>query len=390
MSHFDKVVDRRGTNCFKWDTVEDGVYSFTIADSDYEVPKEVKAALLKRVEHGIFGYTIVPDSYYEAVINWCKRRYGFSIKQDDIIIMNKVLESIALLINLYTKEGDKIVINPPVYPPFFSLTEGNNRELALNHLINDNEYYSLDFEDLENKFKEGAKMYILCNPHNPVGKIYSKAEIEKIVKLCNKYDVFLVSDEIHSDLIIYGHKFTSVGKYFDLHDKMAICISPSKTFNIAGLKIANLVIKNEEIKANVRKHLDCYKIGGASLLSLLACEVAYNECEYWVVEQQKHLYKNYELARNYLNKEVPHLKFASPESTYLLWINLQYLNKTSAQIIEDLKKYKLAVNSGCDYCDNYDGYIRFNLACPESVLKEGLKRLVKYLKDQEKNKTNRL
>lgn len=384
MSHFDKVVDRRGTNCFKWDTVEDGVYSFTIADSDYEVPKEVKAALLKRVEHGIFGYTIVPDSYYEAVINWCKKRYGFSIKQDDIIIMNKVLESIALLINLYTKEGDKIVINPPVYPPFFSLTEGNNRELALNHLINDNEHYSLDFEDLENKFKEGAKMYILCNPHNPVGKIYSKAEIEKIVKLCNKYDVFLVSDEIHSDLIIYGHKFTSVGKYFDLHDKMAICISPSKTFNIAGLKIANLVIKNEEIKANVRKHLDCYKIGGASLLSLLACEVAYNECEYWVVEQQKHLYKNYELARNYLNKEVPHLKFASPESTYLLWINLQYLNKTSAQIIEDLKKYKLAVNSGCDYCDNYDGYIRFNLACPESVLKEGLKRLVKYLKDQEK------
>jgi len=384
MSHFDKVVDRRGTSCFKWDTVEEGVYSFTIADSDYEVPKEVKEALLKRVEHGIFGYTVVPNSYYEAVINWCMKRYGFNIEKDDIIIMNKVLESISLLINLYTKEGDKIVINPPVYPPFFALTEGNKRVLSSNHLINDNEHYSLDLEDLENKFKEGAKMYILCNPHNPVGKIYTKEEIEAIVRLCNKYDVFLVSDEIHSDLIIYGHEFTSVGKFFHLHDKIAVCISPSKTFNIAGLRIANLVLKNEEIKANVRKHLDRYKIGGASLLSLLACETAYNKCEYWVIEQQKHLYKNYEFAREYLNKEVPYLKFANPHSTYLLWINLQYLNKTSEQIIKELKEYKLAVNSGCDYCKDYDGYIRFNLACPQSILKEGLERLVKYLKDQEK------
>ena len=195
MSHFDKIVDRKGTSCFKWDTVEEGVYSFTIADSDYEVPKEVKEALLKRVEHGIFGYTVVPNSYYEAVINWCMKRYGFSIEKDDIIIMNKVLESISLLINLYTEEGDKIVINPPVYPPFFALTEGNKRVLSSNHLINDNEHYSLDLEDLENKFKEGAKMYILCNPHNPVGKIYTKEEIEAIVRLCNKYDVFLVSDE---------------------------------------------------------------------------------------------------------------------------------------------------------------------------------------------------
>lgn len=383
MYSFDKKVNRINTNSIKWDLQshqygKDNLLPFGIADSDYESPKEVTKALLDRIKQGVFGYTFVSEEYRETVCKWHKRRYKYDISKDMIITVPKVLNGIATAIRQFTAENDDIIISPPVYPPFSNLIINNNRNLVPNRLINKDEVYTIDFNDLETHFKNGAKMYILCNPHNPVGRVFNKAEISKIINLCIKYDVFLVSDEIHCDLILEGHEFYSVGNFFGVYDKIIVCTAPSKTFNMAGLRCANIIIKNEKIRDEFLGYIENHSLKGANLLALTAAEAAY-KCDYWVDAQSKHLLNNFNYAKDYLNKYAPRVKFANPEATYLMWLNFQFLGLKSVELIKELADFGIALNSGCDYCNDYDGYLRMNIACPIDQLKEGLKRIVNYL-----------
>ncbi|MDD2258865.1 MAG: PatB family C-S lyase [Bacilli bacterium] len=383
MYSFDKKVNRINTNSIKWDLQshqygKDNLLPFGIADSDYESPKEVTKALLDRIKQGVFGYTFVSEEYRETVCKWHKRRYKYDISKDMIITVPKVLNGIATAIRQFTAENDDIIISPPVYPPFSNLIINNNRNLVPNRLINKDEVYTIDFNDLETHFKNGAKMYILCNPHNPVGRVFNKAEISKIINLCIKYDVFLVSDEIHCDLILEGHEFYSVGNFFGVYDKIIVCTAPSKTFNMAGLRCANIIIKNEKIRDEFLGYIENHSLKGANLLALTAAEAAY-KCDYWVDAQSKHLLNNFNYAKDYLNKYAPRVKFANPEATYLIWLNFQFLGLKSVELIKELADFGIALNSGCDYCNDYDGYLRMNIACPIDQLKEGLKRIVNYL-----------
>lgn len=383
MYSFDKKVNRINTNSIKWDLQshqygKDNLLPFGIADSDYESPKEVTKALLDRIKQGVFGYTFVSEEYRETVCKWHKRRYKYDISKDMIITVPKVLNGIATAIRQFTAENDDIIISPPVYPPFSNLIINNNRNLVPNRLINKDEVYTIDFNDLETHFKNGAKMYILCNPHNPVGRVFNKAEISKIINLCIKYDVFLVSDEIHCDLILEGHEFYSVGNFFGVYDKIIVCTAPSKTFNMAGLRCANIIIKNEKIRDEFLGYIENHSLKGANLLALTAAEAAY-KCDYWVDAQSKHLLNNFNYAKDYLNKHAPRVKFANPEATYLIWLNFQFLGLKSVELIKELADFGIALNSGCDYCNDYDGYLRMNIACPIDQLKEGLKRIVNYL-----------
>ncbi|MFA7507203.1 MAG: aminotransferase class I/II-fold pyridoxal phosphate-dependent enzyme, partial [Bacilli bacterium] len=316
MYSFDKKVNRINTNSIKWDLQshqygKDNLLPFGIADSDYESPKEVTKALLDRIKQGVFGYTFVSEEYRETVCKWHKRRYKYDISKDMIITVPKVLNGIATAIRQFTAENDDIIISPPVYPPFSNLIINNNRNLVPNRLINKDEVYTIDFNDLETHFKNGAKMYILCNPHNPVGRVFNKAEISKIINLCIKYDVFLVSDEIHCDLILEGHEFYSVGNFFGVYDKIIVCTAPSKTFNMAGLRCANIIIKNEKIRDEFLGYIENHSLKGANLLALTAAEAAY-KCDYWVDAQSKHLLNNFNYAKDYLNKYAPRVKFANP------------------------------------------------------------------------------
>lgn len=383
MYSFDKKVNRINTNSIKWDLQshqygKDNLLPFGIADSDYESPKEVTKALLDRIKQGVFGYTFVSEEYRETVCKWHKRRYKYDISKDMIITVPKVLNGIATAIRQFTAENDDIIISPPVYPPFSNLIINNNRNLVPNRLINKDEVYTIDFNDLETHFKNGAKMYILCNPHNPVGRVFNKAEISKIINLCIKYDVFLVSDEIHCDLILEGHEFYSVGNFFGVYDKIIVCTAPSKTFNMAGLRCANIIIKNEKIRDEFLGYIENHSLKGANLLALTAAEAAY-KCDYWVDAQSKHLLNNFNYAKDYLNKYAPRVKFANPEATYLIWLNFQFLGLKSVELIKELADFGITLNSGCDYCNDYDGYLRMNIACPIDQLKEGLKRIVNYL-----------
>ena len=383
MYSFDKKVNRINTNSIKWDLQshqygKDNLLPFGIADSDYESPKEVTKALLDRIKQGVFGYTFVSEEYRETVCKWHKRRYKYDISKDMIITVPKVLNGIATAIRQFTAENDDIIISPPVYPPFSNLIINNNRNLVPNRLINKDEVYTIDFNDLETHFKNGAKMYILCNPHNPVGRVFNKAEISKIINLCIKYDVFLVSDEIHCDLILEGHEFYSVGNFFGVYDKIIVCTAPSKTFNMAGLRCANIIIKNEKIRDEFLGYIENHSLKGANLLALTAAEAAY-KCDYWVDAQSKHLLNNFNYAKDYLNKYAPRVKFANLEATYLIWLNFQFLGLKSVELIKELADFGIALNSGCDYCNDYDGYLRMNIACPIDQLKEGLKRIVNYL-----------
>lgn len=387
MDIFEKKVNRINTNSVKWDLQthqygKDNLLPFGIADSDYKCPKEVTEALIKRVEQGIFGYTFVSEQYRETVCKWHKRRYRYDISKEMIITVPKVLNGIATAVRQFTNENDDIIISPPVYPPFSNLIIKNKRNLIPNRLTNVNEVYTIDYKNLEEHFRKGAKMYILCNPHNPVGRVFKKEEIKKIVELCKKYDVFLVSDEIHCDLILEGYEFYSVGNFFDDYEKIIICTAPSKTFNMAGLRCSNIIIKNEKIRDDFLGYIENHSLKGANLLALTAAEAAY-KCDYWVDAQRKHLLKNFNFAETYFNKYAPQVTFAKPEGTYLLWLNLQFLGLTSVELIKELADFGIALNSGCDYCNDYDGYLRMNIACPTAQLEEGLKRIVTYLNSKE-------
>lgn len=384
MNQFNKSINRLNTSSTKWDSIKirtkkENILPFWVADSDYMTAKPIMEALTSRIKNGAFGYTYVDQEYLEIVKDWVGRRYQYQIEKDWIVTTPGVVTALFFAVGALTTPEAKIIVQSPVYNPFYSVITNNNRRIRENKLIPTGNTYEMDFINLEVLLKEGVEMMILCNPHNPVGRVWKEEEILKVVQLCKQYNCLLVSDEIHCDLVFKEYPFTSIGKYFDYYDNMVICTAPSKTFNIAGLMTSNVIIKNVALREKLKRELSIRSLGEPNLLGLEACKAAYTQCDDWLEAQVEHIKKNASLVYRYFKKVIPEAKIAKLEGTYLMWIDMRFMHLSSEILVKKLIDYGIYVNSGVMYGADYDGFIRFNIACPKEQLQKGLEIIGKFV-----------
>ena len=379
-----KTLNRRNSNSAKWESVKDKMPAndylvFSVADSDYETAPEIKAALKARVEHGAFGYTMLDDDYYQIVQSWYQRRYQLNIKKNWIITAPKVLTALSIIIDGLSSKKAAIVIQTPVYNVFFPAIKQNGRKVVENKLTQKNGHYTMDIKDLEKHFKAGAEMLLLCSPHNPVGRIYTTDELARIVALCKQYGVTLVSDEIHADLVMPNHQFVSLGKFFNDYDNIILVSAPSKTFNLAGLQSANIVVPNNENRKKLKAYMRKRFLYAPNVLAIEAIKTAYTLCDDWVDAQNMHIYQNYQILQSFLNQYNPAITLTSLEGTYLAWIDFSCYQMKSDALNDHFMKFNVALASGINYGLHCDGYLRMNLACSKAQLEDGLRSLKKAL-----------
>lgn len=381
------TLDRSNTAAAKWEMAKkrlgrDDILVFGVADSDYEAPKEVKAALQERAQHGAHGYTMADEAYYDAVRDFTERRYGLAVAKDWILPAPKVLTALAVMIRAFTEKGAKILIQTPVYNNFPPLAEANDRILVKNSLPRRNGRFVMDFADLEEKFSQGVEAMVLCNPHNPVGRVWQKEELSRLVTLCKKHGVYLLSDEIHADIIMKGHRFTSAGAFFDVCERIAVVTAPSKTFNIAGLHSANIIIKDESLRKKTKKALRSLFLGAPNLLAMEALKAAYSRCDYWVDAQNDHVGKNYETLCAAFRSWNENVYVAPLEGTYLAWVDVSAFGLTGEAAAERLAETGVVVADGGVYGEEGKDYLRINLACSKEQLEAGLVRMEKVFGDR--------
>lgn len=375
--NFDEIVQRRGTNSYKWDSADDAdVLPMWVADMDFRTAPAIIEALQQRVAHGIFGYTRVPDAYYEAVINWFGRRHNWNIQKDWMIYTSGVVPAISAVIKALTQPGDKVLVQTPVYNCFFSSIRNNGCEIVSNPLVYKENTYVIDYEDLERKVAdEKVKILLLCNPHNPAGRVWSKEELTRIGEICIRHGVWVVSDEIHCELVYTGYTYTpfaSISKEF-LHHSVT-CISPSKSFNIAGLQIANIVSTDEEVRRQIDKAININEVCDVNPFGVIATIAAYNEGEEWLLQLLDYLKGNYECMKTFCEVSLPNFPITRLEGTYLVWMDCRSLPYPSEELEEKLvKEEKLWLNAGTMYGAEGEGFMRWNIACPRAVLLKGLK-----------------
>lgn len=380
---FDQLVNRHDTNSYKWDSLNmENVIPLWVADMDFKTAPCIIEALKKRVEHGIFGYTKVPDSYYKATTDWFQRRHNWEIHSSDIIYTSGVVPAISAIIKALTQPGDKVIIQTPVYNCFFSSIRNNDCIASENELIyRDNTYY-IDFEDLERRASDpDAKVLLLCNPHNPSGRVWNYHELMQIYEICKKHDVVVVSDEIHCELVYPPFVYIP---FCSLSDEVAsrsvACVSPSKSFNIAGLQIANIVCRDEEMRKKIDKAININEVCDVNPFGVLATIAAYNEGEPWLTELIDYLQRNYEYLVTFFNNYLPDFPVIKLEGTYLVWVDCRHLGISSEELEEKLiREGEVWLNPGSMYGTAGEGFMRINIACPKSRLEEGLKRLRKVL-----------
>lgn len=379
-------LNRLHTNSRKWDLdrgpFDEDFLPFSLADSDYKSPQPIIDALKERVMHGAFGYNYIDDTYEKAVSDWFSRRYHFTVQKGEFFPAPGVVAALYLAVKGLTRKQDKVVIQTPVYPRFFDVIHDNKRQLIDNKLININGHYQMDFFGLEEAFKEGAKMFILCNPHNPVGRVWTAHELEQVLALCKKYKVTLVSDEIHADLIMPGHTFTSMGHYLNEYDQLMVCTSPNKTFNIAGLHLSNIIIRNPIIREAIHHELRVSHNCTPNLFATLACQVAYTQCDDWVEAQNKHIEKNFKTLCQFMKKQLPEVKVTNLEGTYLTWLDLSYLKQDSTTLTQKLLNHGIAVSDGNKFDPDLKSFVRLNLACSKDQLEAGLERFLQCILEE--------
>lgn len=370
---FETVIDRHDTNCLKWDCFDDDLPMW-VADMDFKVAPTISESILKRAKHSIYGYTIVPDELFESYINWWNRRYDFEMSKENMMYSIGVMPSISSMIRCLTDVGDEILIQSPVYHVFYYVIEENDRKVIENELIYENGIYRIDFDDLDEKLSK-VKMMILCNPHNPIGKTWSKEELYKIGQLCSKNDVILISDEIHCDLTDPDIKYNPF-EISSNHKKVITCLSPSKSFNIAGFQSSIVHTKNKELFEKIKMQLHIDNSDSCNVFATNAVIAAYNDSEEWLEKLKITLFENKIFVRNYLKEELPIIKLVDCDATYLLWLDCSSLNIPSKEISESLRANQgLFLSAGIDFGKNGDEFLRMNIACPKKILKEGLERL---------------
>ena len=367
---FESVIDRHNTNSVKWDYFDDDIPMW-VADMDFKVASPIQNAILKRANHPVFGYTIVPDELFESYINWWDSRYDLKMSREDMAYSIGVMPSISSMIRCLTDAGDEILIQTPVYHVFFYVIEENDRKVLENELIYENGEYKIDFEDLDEKLSK-VKLMILCNPHNPIGKIWSKEDLNRIGELCRKHNVILISDEIHCDLTDPGVNYNP----FDADDNVIRCLSPSKSFNIAGFQSSIVHATNSELLEKIKTQMHVDNSDACNVFATSAVMAAYNESSGWLDELKDVLYKNKSIVRDYLAEELPVVKLVESDATYLLWLDCSALGVSSKILSEFLRSNQgLFLSAGCDFGKCGDNFLRMNIACPEKLLDEGLRRL---------------
>lgn len=383
--NFNGKVDRRGTGCIKWDFQEmdydiSGILPYSIADSDFVTEPKIIEALHKRVEHGIFGYSDITDEYLNAIVEWFDKHFSWNINKESIVPTSGIVPLLSFAVEALTGRDDNVVVQPPVYDPFYTVIKNNGRNVLENYLINDNGYYKMNFKDLESKLAiPKTTMMILCSPANPVGRVWSFEELKTITKLCKKHNVFLVSDEMHCDIVFGNVKHTPVGKFKEIEDNLLVCTAPSKTFNLAGLQTSNIIIPNKEIRKKITDLLYSKYMFCPNILGMTACTAAYLYGDSWLIEQNKYLKENVEYVIRFFNEKLPQITVTKLEGTYLMWIDLTSLGMKGDNIVRILAhEFGVGVNNGEHYSSDCDGFIRFNVACTRDVVEQGVKQIYKF------------
>ena len=376
--NFDDVPSRWNTNSYKYDSAPDKeIIPLWVADMDFPTAPVVQQAVEKRAQHPIFGYVKVPEDFYQSTMQWFSRRHGWSIPRDSFIYTSGVVPAISAIIQGITNPGDKVLVQTPVYNCFFSSIRNSGCICVDSPLVYEDRTYHIDFEDFESKLSDPqVKVFLMCNPHNPAGRVWTPEELKRVGDLCIKHNVFVISDEIHNELVMPGYKYTpfaSLSEDFMMHS--AICISPSKSFNIAGLQIANIIIADDKIRQLVDKAININEVCDVNPFGVVALQAAYtSEGEEWLNQLNAYISANYDLLCDFFEKELPNYPVTKLEGTYLAWINIKASGESSEHMEERLlNDYKVWINAGTMY--GTEGFIRINLACPHATLLEGLKRI---------------
>ena len=381
--NFDEVHERRNTNSLKYDFAEErgkpsDIMPLWVADMDFRVPDEVISALKEKAEHGIFGYSEPKHDYFKALCDWSKKRHGWEPNPEKYVLTCGVVFAICSLLRVLTDKGDGVIICQPVYYPFENSIVKNERKPVVSELINTDGHYTVDFEDFEKKIVENkVKVFILCNPHNPVGRVWKREELERLGDICLRHNVFVIADEIHCDYAFGGNKhvpFPSVKKSFE--NNCAVCTSPSKSFNLAGMQISNIYVENDIVRGQFIKELDKQGYSQPNVMGLVACQAAYEHGEEWFDQLKEYLWENIKFVREYVRVNLPKVKFLAPEGTYLVWLDLREYGYSDSELEELIqKKAKLWLDDGYIFGKGGSGFERINIACPRSVLIKALDKL---------------
>lgn len=382
---FDKIIPRRGTNTVKWDTCPDPeLLPLWVADMDFQTAPCVIEALRKRVEHGVFGYVRVPESYYDAIINWFSRRHGWTMQREHILYTSGVVPAIAAILQSLTLKGDKVMVQTPVYNCFYSCIRNAGCELVANPLIYEDQTYRIDFDDFERKIVEkGVKVFILCNPHNPAGRVWTREELTRIGDICLRHDVFVISDEIHNEIVMPGFHYTPFASLKpDFANQSAVCTSPSKSFNIAGLQIANITVANARVRAIIDKGININETCDVNPFGVEALQAAYSpEGEVWLEELLSYLHGNYKFLCDFFANRLPQIPVTHLEGTYLVWIDCSILGLSSTKLEAILRSQAhIWFTAGDVYDPARNEFLRINLACPRSILSDALEKFEVFCK----------
>ena len=377
-SKFDEIVDRHNTCSDKWDISKDpDVIPMWVADMDFKTAPKIIEAVEKRAAHGVYGYAAVPDAFYEAVINWFKRRHNWSIEKDWIMYTPGVVPSLSATIKALTQPGDKVITQTPAYNLFYTSIRNNKCVLSKNSLIYKDDTYYIDFDDLEEKAKDpDTKILILCNPHNPSGRVWHEDELRRIGEICLRNNVFVIADEIHNELTLGDNKYTpfaSLSHEFLMNS--VTLTSCTKSFNVAGLQISTIFCADEEKRKKIDRAINDNEICDVNPFGIVGLIAAYNESEDWLDALREYLLNNYNFLKDFFAQNLPQFKVINLEGTYLVWIDCKVLKYTSQEIADCLLKEKVMINPGTKYGDDGEGFIRINIACPRATLTEGLQRI---------------
>ena len=387
---FTTVVDRSTLGSSKWELMKEmnpdvkpGIVPLSVADMEFVTQPEIVAGLKNTLEHTILGYTSPTESYFNAIISWMDRRHQWKIKKEWIIVTPGVVPALRALIKVLANPGEGIIILSPVYYPFYTAIESNGNKIVTSSLIDVNRYYEIDFKDLEDKLSQSKNtMMILCSPHNPIGRVWKQEELIRIADLCLKYNVILIADEIHHDIVMSGNKHTAVASLSDEYQNHIItCTSVSKTFNLAGMRISNIIIKNEEYRKKLNDYFSDLAIVKVNALSYQAVEIGYNDCEEWLGEVISVIEDNRDFVVTYLAEHLPEVKVYPLEATYLLWTDFRGLFDDCHELEKFMvNEAQVFLDEGYIFGFEGNGFERFNLACPKHILKESLERIVKAYK----------
>ena len=382
---FDQVFDRHNTNCCKFDlAVKNGypedVLPLWVADMDFQAPQCVRDALHKAVDFGIFGYSFLGDGYFEAVRNWFKTRFDWEVERDWLITTPGVVFALSTAVRAATEPGDAVLVQPPVYYPFFQVVNNNSRKLVESEMIYENGRYTIDFEDFEKKIVENnVKLYILCSPHNPVCRVWTVEELRKLALICKKHGVVVISDEIHCDFAFPEYPHVPFVKACpEMMDQTIICTAPSKTFNLAGLQVSNIFVPGEELRQKVKHEMEVIRYESPNMLGAIACQAAYEQGGQWLDECKAYMRENLEYVRSFLAQHLPKIRLVEPEGTYFAWLDCTDLGMTKEELDDVIiNKAKLWLDSGAIFGESAALFQRVVLACPRATLEKAMESLAK-------------